>query len=136
MWGWLFLIPFALLCFVQNAAYTWSSKTRAGNNPQAHRVAGWASNGIYYVSQIVQTVYTVKYLADNIMLLLASCVVYLWATSEGSVYMMNKFLRLREQVDEAIVDTVGIPGAMSPETAQLTLDIPEAVPTDEEVQFG
>lgn len=91
LWGWLFLIPFAALCMVQNAAYTWSSKTRAGGNPNAHRVASWFSNGIYYISQIVQTIYTVKYLAVSTELLVASCVVYLLATSEGSVFMMKKF---------------------------------------------
>jgi hypothetical protein len=89
IWGWFFLIPLAALCFAQNAAYTWSSKTRAAGNPRAHRIAGWFSNGAYYIGNIVLTIYTVKYLQGSPVLLVASCIVYMVATSEGSVHVMK-----------------------------------------------
>lgn len=109
LWGWILLVPFAALCFVQNAAYTWSSKTRAGDDPGAHRRASWASNGIYYVGQLVQTIYTVKYLQDSPWLLVASCVVYLWATSEGSVHMMKRFMEKREEAIEQLAESTPDP---------------------------
>lgn len=93
IWGWLFLIPFAALCYLQNAAYTWSSKTRAKGTDNEHRVASWFSNGAYYIGNAVLTIYTVRYLEGNPLLLVASLLIYCLATSEGSVMMKRVFAK-------------------------------------------
>lgn len=85
------LIPFAIVSFIQNMAFTWSSRSRNSGDPTYHRWASWASNGVYYVTNALLTVYIVRY---QIWWMLAiQGVVYTVSTAEGSVLMMRLLLK-------------------------------------------
>lgn len=86
-----FLVLFAAVSFVQNAAFTWSSRSRNSNDPAYHRKASWASNGVYYITNALLTLYIVKFQAWY--LLLAQGLVYTISTAEGSVLMMKRLLK-------------------------------------------
>jgi hypothetical protein len=86
----LFLGLFATTCFFQNAAFTWSSRSRNSNDPNYHRKAAWASNGVYYLTNALLTIYIVK--TQVWWMLGIQGLVYTLAAAEGSVYMMKKLL--------------------------------------------
>jgi hypothetical protein len=85
------LIPFAILSYIQNMAFTWSSRSRQSNDPNYHRKASWASNGIYYITNALLTFYIVK--TQLWWMLLFQGVVYTLTTAEGSVHMMKVLLK-------------------------------------------
>lgn len=70
--------------------FTWSSRSRNSGDPSYHRFAAWASNGIYFVTNALVTLYIIKY--SGVLALLVQGVLYTVAASEGSVYMMKKLI--------------------------------------------
>jgi hypothetical protein len=82
---------FTTCCLVQNAMFTWSSRSRNSGDPSYHRFAAWASNGIYFVTNALVTLYIIKY--SGWLALLVQGTLYTIAASEGSVYMMKKLLK-------------------------------------------
>ncbi len=82
---------FTVCCLVQNAMFTWSSRSRNSGDPNYHRFAAWASNGIYFVTNALVTLYIVKF--HGVGALLLQGILYTIAASEGSVYMMRKLLK-------------------------------------------
>jgi hypothetical protein len=104
------LIPFAILSYIQNMAFTWSSRSRQSNDPAYHRKASWASNGVYYITNALLTFYIVK--TQLWWMLLVQGIVYTLTTAEGSVHMMKVLLK-----KEAGKRKVG--NQFSPEEAEL-----------------
>jgi hypothetical protein len=90
--GWLCLL--AVLGFVQNASFTWTSRSRNSGDPHYHRYAAWCSNGIWVLcfttlmKQIWENINTNNWLGVGIIIL-----VYTVATAEGSVMMMKLCLK-------------------------------------------
>lgn len=84
----------AALCFVQNAAFTWSSRSRNSGSPTYHRYAAWCSNGLYFVTSAV----LFKIIAEAVnsgvwWTALIAGAVYTVSTTEGSVAMMKLLLK-------------------------------------------
>lgn len=90
------LLPFAAISFIQNAAFTWSSRSRNSGDPNYHRKASWASNGVYYITNALLTVFIVKAMTLGFWPLVASGLVYTATTAEGSVLMMKWLLKKEE----------------------------------------
>lgn len=84
-------ILFTVSCLVQNAMFTWSSRSRNSGDPSYHRFAAWASNGIYFVTNALVTLYIIKY--SSVWYLLMQGILYTVAASEGSVFMMKRLLK-------------------------------------------
>lgn len=87
----LYLALFAVICYVQNAAFTWSSRSRNSGDPEYHRKAALASNGVYYLTNALLTLYLIKFHAWY--LILVQGVIYTISTAEGSVAMMKRLLK-------------------------------------------
>lgn len=85
---------FGVVSFVQNMAFTWSSRSRNSGDPAYHRRASWASNGVYYITNALLTLYIIK--TQIWWMLLLQGLVYTITTAEGSVFMM-KFLLKNEK---------------------------------------
>lgn len=84
----------AAICFVQNAAFTWSGRSRTSGDPAHHAKAAIFSNGTYFIS----TVFIWKNLwtgltEGNHALLWMTGIVYVVFTAAGSVAMMVYLLR-------------------------------------------
>lgn len=88
------LVVLAGAAFVQNMAFTWVSRSRNSGDPSYHRWAALASNSIWFVVNIlvVRKVWAAIE-RDEWWWLAASFVVYVLATSEGSVTMMRVLLK-------------------------------------------
>lgn len=87
----LFLL--ACVSFIQNMAFTWSSRSRNSGDPSYHRFAAWSSNGIWFICQL----FVFKWLWQPLMegdwvTAVLGGAVYVAATTEGSVYMMKVLL--------------------------------------------
>jgi len=88
------LIRLAIVAFLQNMAFTWVSRSRNSGDPNYHRYAAICSNGIWYVTNILITMQvwqSVK--TGNWWNMVAVGVVYVVATTEGSVLMMKILLK-------------------------------------------
>lgn len=89
------LLPLlAVVAFIQNMAFTAVSRSRNGGDVGYHRKVAYASNGVWYVTQVLifgtlwQAMTTGSYLKIALVGL-----VYVLATTEGSAYMMAKLLK-------------------------------------------
>lgn len=89
------LIP---IPFIQNMAFTWVSRSRQSGDPDNHRKAAWASNGVWAIAQafIAANIYTpitsmIQDGMDGVQIskILLTVIVYSIATAEGSVFMMK-----------------------------------------------
>jgi hypothetical protein len=83
-----------VVSFVQNMAFTLSSRSRNSGDPGYHRYAAWGSNGIWFVCQVL----IVKHIWNAInagawWYVAVAGLVYTFCTAEGSVYMMKRLLR-------------------------------------------
>lgn len=87
----LYLLGFGVVSFLQNAAFTWPSRSRASGDPNYHRYASWCSNGIYYVTNALLTLYIVK--TGGLAALALQGLIYTVVTAEGSVLMMKILLK-------------------------------------------
>lgn len=84
------LVPFSALSFVQNMAFTASSRSRNSGDPSYHRWCAYMSNGVYYITNALLTVYIIKYGA--LWQLAVQGIAYTFSTAEGSVLMMKKMI--------------------------------------------
>jgi len=87
------LLLLAVFGFLQNMAFTWTSRSRNSGDPSYHRYAAWCSNGIWLVTNLT----ALNMLLDPIkngdyLTALPAGIVYVLATTEGSVYMMRLLL--------------------------------------------
>lgn len=89
------MVGLAVLSFIQNMAFTWSSRSRNSGDPSYHRRASWASNGVWFITNgLMFSILTPIMKGDvGIFWYVAAGVVYVVSTSEGSVYMMRRLLR-------------------------------------------
>lgn len=85
------ILFFTSCCLVQNAMFTWSSRSRNSGDWNYHRRAAWASNGIYFITNALVTLYIVKY--NNPLAMVLQGALYTIAASEGSVFMMRKLIK-------------------------------------------
>ena len=87
------LVLLAIVSFIQNMAFTWSSRSRNSGDPNYHRYAAWGSNGIWFICQLFIFSWLWKPLMEGDWgTALIGGVVYVAATTEGSVYMMKLLL--------------------------------------------
>lgn len=88
------LLLLGISCLFQNAAFTWSSRSRNSGDPDYHRKAAWASNSVYFITNVIATLYIIKF--GGLWMLTLQGLVYTITASEGSVFMM-KWLLAREK---------------------------------------
>lgn len=88
------LLVLFVVGFIQNMAFTWVSRSRNSGDPEYHRYAAICSNGIWFITQL--------FILSNLLPALVAgewwkigltALVYIVATTEGSVFMMKKLLR-------------------------------------------
>ena len=82
------------IAFVQNMCFTLTSRSRNSADPGFHRKAAWGSNGVWYACQmfIIKQVWSAIQ-AGNLTLVAVAGLVYVLATTEGSVLMMKIALK-------------------------------------------
>ncbi len=91
------LIILAGTCFAQNMAFTWTSRSRNSGDPNYHRWAAWCSNGIWLVCHLfVWRFIWEAFETEQLWRLVPMAVVYVAATTEGSVLMMKILLKSEE----------------------------------------
>ncbi len=91
---WLMVLPWCVLLYFQNMAFSWSSRSRNSGDPAWHRKAAWFSNGIWFFSQglmITQFIETLK--TGEWWRLAVLGVLYTLFTTEGSVAGMKQLLK-------------------------------------------
>jgi hypothetical protein len=89
----LLLIPLAFCAYIQNMAFTWSSRSRNSGDPAYHRRAALASNSIWFVTHVfVWGQIWASLNSRDWRLLAATGAVYVACTTEGSVRMMRILL--------------------------------------------
>ena len=96
------LLVLGAVAFIQNMFFTWSSRSRNSGDPGYHRKVAWGSNGVWYLCQmlIIKQVWSAIQ-AGNMALVALAGLVYVIATSEGSVFMMRWLLK-REKGDRRV----------------------------------
>lgn len=92
------LVVLAVASFLQNMAFTWTSRSRNSGDPNYHRYAAWCSNGVWFVCHILvwKNVWEAFQTSDEPWWwakLIPVAVVYIIATTEGSVLMMRILLK-------------------------------------------
>lgn len=89
------LLAIGVLGYVQNMAFTWSSRSRNSGDPSYHRKAAWASNGIFFLTNgLLFSVLSPILRGDaGWGWFVAAGAVYCAATTEGSVHMMKRLIR-------------------------------------------
>lgn len=91
---WASLALLGVVAFVQNMAFTWVSRSRNGGDVGYHRRAAWASNGVWFVTQLLLWNVLWSQLTTGPLWKLALVgIVYVAATSEGSCVMMRRLLK-------------------------------------------
>ena len=90
----LILVLLAVVSYIQNMAFTWTSRSRNSGDPDYHRYASWCSNGVWFICQIliVKQIWTAINNGDWLMIIFAG-LVYVIATTEGSVKMMKILIK-------------------------------------------
>lgn len=89
----LLLLLFAGVSFIQNMAFTWTSRSRNSGDPNYHRYASYASNGIWFVCQMfIVSVMWKPLLEGDLLLVAIGGIIYVVSTAEGSVFMMKLLL--------------------------------------------
>lgn len=90
-----FLLPIlAAVAFVQNMAFTAVSRSRNGGDVGYHRKVAYASNGVWFVTQVLifGTLWQAMTTGSHLKIAVVG-LVYILATTEGSAYMMQKLLK-------------------------------------------
>lgn len=84
-----------IVAFIQNMAFTANSRSRNSADVRYHRRCSIASNGIWFVTQllIMGTIWPVLTEGTELWRLLMVATVYVIATTEGSVYQMGRMLK-------------------------------------------
>jgi hypothetical protein len=89
------LIAFAVVAFIQNMSFTWSSRSRNSGDPSYHRKAALASNSVYWLCNLPMTLFVVQWQHKPLLLALSG-IIYVISTAEGSVLMMKLLLKSEE----------------------------------------
>ena len=84
----------AVVAFIQNMAFTWVSRSRNSGDPNYHRWAAIASNGVWFITTLLiwNQLWVALTTGDWLKILLTG-LVYVIATTEGSVLMMKILLK-------------------------------------------
>lgn len=84
-----------VVAFIQNMAFTAVSRSRNSADVGYHRRCAIASNGIWFVTQllIMGTIWPVLTQGTELWRLALVAVVYVIATTEGSCYQMGRMLK-------------------------------------------
>jgi hypothetical protein len=91
---WALLPILAGVAFVQNMAFTWVSRSRNGGDVAYHRLASWASNGVWFATQLLLYGAVWGALTTGAWWKVAlTGLVYVLATTEGSCLMMRLLLK-------------------------------------------
>ena len=87
----------ACVAFVQNMAFTWTSRSRNSGDPNYHRFAALCSNGVWFVCHLLvwKSVWKALESSDPLPLIPVG-IVYTLATTEGSVLCMKILLKREE----------------------------------------
>ncbi len=88
------LVGLAAVSFIQNAAFTAVSRSRNSGDVAHHAKWSVASNGVWFVTQIL--IYSSVWRAietGSYGLIAAAAVVYIASTTAGSCWMMAKMLQ-------------------------------------------
>lgn len=89
----LLLILLTITAFIQNMVFTWSSRSRNSGDPNYHRIAAWLSNGVYFIAQMfIVKIMWKPFMEGEILIVLIGGLLYIGATTEGSVFMMRILL--------------------------------------------
>ena len=82
-----------MVSFIQNMAFTWSSRSRNSGSPRYHFFVALTSNGIWFICQvfIIKNVWA-SIMAGDIWTVVIAGAVYVLFTSSGSAYMMKVLL--------------------------------------------
>ena len=90
----LLIILFGAVSFVQNMFFTFTSRSRNSGDPNYHRKAAWGSNGVWMLNQLflVKVLYKPVLENNNWGFVALAVLVYVLATTEGSVLMMRIML--------------------------------------------
>lgn len=84
----------AVVAFVQNMAFTWVSRSRNSGDPGYHRYAALSSNSIWFITTLVIWNQLFEAMTHGELWKIAlAFVVYVIATTEGSVLMMKILLK-------------------------------------------
>jgi hypothetical protein len=88
------LFILGIAAFVQNMAFTWTSRSRNSGDPNYHRWAAMCSNGIWLICHFLvwKQIWT-GFETGQWWRLVIAAVVYIFATTEGSVLMMKILLK-------------------------------------------
>ena len=82
-----------LVAFIQNMAFTWTSRSRNSGDPTYHRYAAWSSNGVWFMCQLfVFKLIWEPLLNGDYWQVAIGGFIYTLATTEGSVFMMKILL--------------------------------------------
>ena len=86
-------IALVALCMAQNAAFTWSSRSRASGDPVYHFQAALFSNGLYFCTSLVIFKLVAEAVNSGVWWKAAAAgTIYTIATSVGSAWMMRVLL--------------------------------------------
>ncbi len=97
MENWWILPILAVVSFIQNMSFTWTSRSRNSGDPSYHRYAAWCSNGIWFACYvlILKAVWGAIERGEWWFVALSG-VIYIVCTAEGSVLMMKLLLKREE----------------------------------------
>jgi putative flippase GtrA len=88
------LVILFVVAFVQNMAFTWVSRSRNSGDPNYHRWAAICSNGVWFITQLfILSTLLPALTAGEWWKIAVTALVYIAATTEGSVYMMKVLLK-------------------------------------------
>ena len=90
----LYLLLFAVVSFVQNMFFTMSGRSRVSGDPDHHRRCAWGSNGVWFICNIliIKTIWSAIN-TGQWWFIAAAGIIYVIATTEGSVFMMKRMLK-------------------------------------------
>ena len=84
----------AVVAFIQNMAFTWVSRSRNSGDPLYHRWAALTSNGVWFITTLlIWNQIWVALTTGDWWRIVATGLVYIVATTEGSVMMMRILLK-------------------------------------------
>ena len=85
------LLMIAIVGFIQNMAFTWSSRSRNGGDPKYHFFVAMGSNGIWFVMNFFLILPEMLKVVESGDLLMKVVVMgdYILFTSLGSAFMMQ-----------------------------------------------
>lgn len=93
-WYVFIILPIA---FVQNMAFTWSSRSRNSGDPFYHFRVAILSNGVWFFCNtfLMKTLWD-AFKANDLTIILLLGILYIVATSLGSSYMMYLALKMEK----------------------------------------